>query len=146
MDDWELWPDHAYVPGKTPRHHEGFFDVIRETATADLSSSQLSQSHAFRLGLRYLEDGFYWEAHEVFEPVWMVLPDPSVERRFVQGLIQIANGFLKVEMDRPKAAARLIAIARDLVPESGEGQIMGVELSFVHALLASLDKEMERAL
>jgi hypothetical protein len=95
----DFWTKHAYVPGKTERHPEGAFDAVRATATVDLSRVQLAKSQAFRLGLRYLETGYYWEAHELLEPVWMAQSDPSIERKFVQGLIQIANGSLKMEMD-----------------------------------------------
>jgi hypothetical protein len=146
MEDWEVWPDFAYVPGKTQRHPEGAFDAIRDTAQAGFSPEQLAECHAFRLGLRYLERGYYWEAHEVFEPVWMVLPDPSIERQFVQGLIQVANGYLKLEMDRPKAAVRLVVIAQSLIPAEDAGVIMTVELAGTYRMLASLDAQAKEAL
>lgn len=133
-----IWPEQAYVPGQTPRHPEGLFDAVRDTALPSATVEELAQCPAFRHGLMYQRAGFYWEAHEVFEPVWMVLPEPSVERRFVQSLIQIANGYLKVEMKRPKAAMRLSGIARELLPISRDGAIMGVELWAVHELIDSL--------
>lgn len=145
-EDWEFWPDHAYVPGRTARHNEADFDAIKETAKAGLSADSLAASHAFLMGLRYLDRGFFWEAHEVFEPIWMVLPEPSRERQFVQGLIQIANGFLKLEMERPKAAARLAKIARELVPQENQGAIMGVELMEVHEMIERLKESVKNAL
>lgn len=132
------WPPHAYIPGKTPRHAEDAFDPLRATASAGLDVEQLSTCDAFLVGLAYLRGGFYWEAHELFEPVWMVLPDPSRERAFVQGLIQIANGFLKLKMDRPKAADRLEGIARRHIANAGSGAVMGVERQEVLAMLGSL--------
>lgn len=134
-----FWPAHAYVPAKTKRHAEGLFDAVRDTAHAELTPDQLAQCDAFHHGLLYQQAGYFWEAHEVLEPVWMVLPDPSVERRFVQGLIQIANGYLKIEMQRPKAALRLAKIARDLIPANRKGNVMGVELNKTHELIDSLD-------
>ncbi len=145
MDDREIWPELAYVPGRTPRHPEGTFDAVRDTARAGMTPQQLSECTAFRLGLRYLETGYYWEAHELFEPVWMVLPKASPERQFVQCLIQIANGYLKLKMDRPKAAARLVEITRGLAPggtwgtEDHLGAIMGVEMIWVQTFIDSLD-------
>lgn len=144
--DWEIWPDYAYVPGKTERHPEAAFDSISMTAHAGLPLDQLAQSRAFQLGLKYLEAGFYWEAHELFEPVWMALPDPSIERQFVQGLIQLANGFLKLKMDRPKAARRLYAITRELIPSDTSPVIMGVGVSKVENLLETLDEMLRNAL
>lgn len=128
------WPTHAYVPGKTARHAEDAFDEVRQTARAGLTPKQLAECPAFRLGLRYLGAGYYWEAHELFEPVWMVLPDPSPERQFVRALIQIANGFLKLEMDRPKAAARLEGISRGLLSGIDQGTVMGVDTREIYSL------------
>ena len=141
----DVWPLHAYVPGKTARHAKNAFDSMRETAQSGLSPYQLAQSRAFCVGLTYLKAGFYWEAHEVFEPVWIALPNPSRERQFVQGLIQIANGFLKVKMERPKAAARLEGIARQLVLEEWEDTIMGVDKGEIRAMIDSLNDEIKSA-
>ena len=138
MGQGTSWPSHAYIPGKTARHAEDAFDHLRATAAPDLDASQLSQSAAFLVGLDYLRAGYYWEAHELFEPVWMVLPNPSRERAFVQGLIQIANGFLKLKMDRPKAADRLERIARTLINSAGTGAVMGIKQQDVLEMLDSL--------
>lgn len=132
------WPTHAYIPGKSPRHDEAAFDQLRETATAAQNADELSKSDAFLVGLAYLRGGFYWEAHELFEPVWMALPNPSRERVFVQGLIQIANGYLKLKMDRPNAAGRLEVIARAHIADAGTGAIMGVKEQDVLEMLGSL--------
>jgi len=132
-------PTHIYIPGLTIRHPEGAFDLIRETATDGMTPEQLAQSDAFCTGLRFIRAGYFWEAHEVLEPVWMVLPSPSVERDFVQGLIQIANGLLKIKMDRQKAALRLAKIARDLMPPQDRSHVMGVSLVEIDALIDSLE-------
>lgn len=148
MDKREVWPEYAYVPGRTPRHAEDAFDVVRQTAKANMSPEQLTECTAFRLGLRYLDAGFYWEAHELFEPVWMALPNPSAERQFVQCLIQIANGYLKVKMDKPKAASRLVTIARGLFSNVSSDTddhgraLMGVEKVRVQALIDSLGEQL----
>jgi len=141
-----IWPSHAYVPGKTARHAEDAFDPLRATAQPGMTAMQLSDCAAFRTGLRYLEAAFYWEAHELLEPVWMALPDPGVERRFVQALIQIANGFLKIRMERPKAAARLVGIAVDLLPEAGQGAVMGIDPGDVRRMVDSLQACVSDAL
>lgn len=133
-----VWPTHAYVPGKTARHPEDAFDALRNSVAPGLDAADLSTCRAFLVGLDYLEAGFFWEAHELFEPVWMALPDPSRERAFVQGLIQIANGFLKLKMDRPNAARRLEGIARNHIADAGTGAVMGVERQKVDAMLESL--------
>lgn len=118
--DWR--PSHAYVPGRSPRHPEGLFDPLK----ADVSGASLSDLHrtrAFAAGLGFLADGFFWEAHEVLEAVWMACPEGSAERLLVQGLIQGANASLKARMDRPKAQARLEDMARDLIDAAFAGGV-----------------------
>ncbi len=100
-------PAHAYVPGQTARHPEGWFDPLKDVGADPLDSS------AMRAGLDYLRAGYFWECHEVLEAVWLALPDPSAERHMVQAVIQLANARLKLAMGRPKATLRLCKIVQD---------------------------------
>lgn len=107
--DWR--PEHRYIPGQTPRHPEDLFDDIRNTVH---SCKDLRKCHAMSMGRAFYDDGYYWEAHEVLEAVWLNLGPNSGERYAVQALIQLANGRLKLRMGMPKAAVRLADIAQDL--------------------------------
>ena len=130
-------PPHAYIPGKTARHAEGWFDDIRASVAGAGSETDLANSQAFLTGLNYLEQGYYWEAHEVLEPVWMACPQGSEPRALVQGLIQLANARLKILMDRPKAARRLYAIAWDHLDSIGSETVMGQSIATWRAIIAS---------
>lgn len=134
-------PSHAYLPGQNKRHPEDAFDAIRRTAVKGYTVEQLSNSEAFQAGLKFLDAGFYWEAHEVLEPVWMLLPDNSEERQFVQGLIQLANGCLKLRMGKPKAAQRLVGLARDLISSKQTLNIMTLEVAEVHGWIDALERD-----
>ncbi len=127
MGSKEFQPSHAYIPGLNKRHAEGLFDHIRDTAKSGMSAKVLAQSEAFQTGLRFIEEQYFWEAHEVLEPVWMLLEKFSDERHFVQGLIQLANGLLKMRMNRPKAAHRLAIIALSLVSLGKAEFVMNVK-------------------
>ena len=130
-------PGHAYIPGQTPRHPEGAFDALRETAQPGMSAEALARSPAFCAGLRYLEAGYYWEAHEVLEPVWMALEEGMAERHCLQALIQLANARLKARMGKPRAVARLGAIVLGHLDDcraTGGGEVvMGVALGVIRA-------------
>ncbi len=140
-------PTHAYVPGRTPRHPEGTFDALRDTARAGDTPDALAQSAAFRAGLHYLDTGFYWEAHEVLESVWMALPYGSAERFFVQALIQLANGRLKLVMERPKAALRLALIARDHLGDSlARARVMDQPVATVARAIDDLERQAKNAI
>lgn len=133
-------PTHAYVPGVTERHPENAFDELKNSVSTGQNPSQLEQSDAFCAGLQFFEAGFYWETHELLEPVWMALPEGCEEKQFVQGLIQLANGFLKLRMHRPKAALRLATIVRGLIPADASSTVMTIETKTVLVWIDDLEK------
>jgi predicted metal-dependent hydrolase len=51
----------------------------------------------------------FYEAHESWEDVWNEIDDP--ERRWVQGLIQVATGMHKLVNGRPDVCATLLGKA-----------------------------------
>lgn len=138
-------PEHAYVPGQTPRHAEGRFEHLTATVHQSMSPAQLTQSEAFRTGLVYLRRGYFWEAHELFEPVWMALQAGSDDRRLVQALIQLANAQLKLKMQRPKAAKRLCNMVRGLLATLTGTRVMGLELSQIRAQLEAVEGDVNDA-
>ncbi len=100
-------PPFAYIPGETARHSEDWFDPIKRSVTAAIPPAELHLTEAWITGRAYFDAGYFWECHEVLEPVWMQSPDGSPERDMVQALIQLANARLKLVMKRPRAAWRL---------------------------------------
>jgi len=131
-------PPFAYVPGRTPRHAEGRWDDVRATAWVGMSADELAASPAFRAGLAFFENGYFWEAHEVWEAVWMACAPNSAEHRFVQALIQLANAELKLAMEKPRAALRLCAIAGAHLDEAvagGNAELLGVSVTWVRGRL-----------
>lgn len=112
-------PEWAYVPGQTERHPDGLFDAIRKTVHPGMSEEELAASKAFLFGMTYLDEGYFWEAHEVFEAVWMACRPESAERHAVQALIQIANAALKRKMGQPNAVKRILTIVENRVAQIG---------------------------
>ena len=139
-------PSYAYVPGSNERHPENAFDALTSSVMAGQDSDSLAKCDAFQTGLYFLSEGFYWEAHELMEPVWMALPDDTVERHFVQSLIQLANGSLKLRMGRFKAALRLVGQSRSLLPAESVTRVMGLDVDEVRRWIDSLETEIIFAL
>ena len=48
----------------------------------------------------------YFEAHEVWEDAWR--QEQGARRRFLQGLIQVAAGFVKLQRRQPRGAKALL--------------------------------------
>ena len=59
-----------------------------------------------RPGAELFNQRRFFEAHEAWEPVW--LAEPPEQRLLVQGLIQTAAAFYKLEQGAPRGAAKLL--------------------------------------
>ena len=126
-------PSYPHHPGRNPRPTEGDVIDIARQARSGRTLEDPAVKRAWGYGLFLIQQGFFWEAHEVLEPVWMLAPPNSRERHFLQAYIQLANACLKSEMQRAAAALRLIAIARGHLTEAtastGESDtILGVPI------------------
>lgn len=135
-------PPYAYVPGQTARHDPALFDNLHASVKPGMIPSELVKTAAWQAGWQYLQNGFYWETHEAFEPIWMQTPPNSVERHLVQALIQIANAALKMRMQRPRAVLRLCDLAQAHLTACGTGspEIMSTPLDSVTRMIENLRK------
>lgn len=100
---------HPYVPGVNERHPENAFDDLKADITEGMSESEMGDSLAWHAAQEYRAEGYFWECHEVLEPLWMAAEIGPV-RSYLQAVIQMANAQLKAKMGRPKAVLRLCDI------------------------------------
>jgi uncharacterized protein len=70
-------------------------------------------------GLRLYDAGEFFRAHEEWESVWLLSPEP--EKTFLQGLIQVTAAFHHLQRNNPLGAVRLFKAAlRRLEPYPDE--------------------------
>ncbi|WP_312037309.1 DUF309 domain-containing protein [Mesorhizobium caraganae] len=85
------FPSYAYLPGKHPHPvrdplgHSYQSDPVTVVAVEEALSS-----HAFRWGIDLFNHGYYWEAHEAWEPLWHAAKQSAQHRQFFKGLILLA--------------------------------------------------------
>ncbi|WP_108785417.1 DUF309 domain-containing protein [Falsiruegeria mediterranea] len=103
-----------------------------------MSVFDLAICDAWTAGWTFLEAECFWEAHEVWEAVWLVLPPNSTERRFVQAVIQLANASLKEKMDRPQAVRRLCVACRSGL-NGLPTEVMGIRVVRVLERLSAIE-------
>lgn len=123
-------PAWRHLPGINERPAETRFDNIKSAALPVTEDATAARNPAWRYGLLLLNAGYYWEAHEVLERVWLNAPPNSREQRLVQAVIHVANGALKREMGRSNAARRLAALGRSRFLDafgSRSGRLMGLD-------------------
>ena len=61
-----------------------------------------------RRGIRLNDHGYFWEAQEILEAVWAAAPQGGRERILLRACIQIATANLRLRMQKPHAATRLL--------------------------------------
>lgn len=132
----------AYVPGRTARPPEDTFLDLRKSVTVEMMEDELAASPAWRAGWQFYGAGYFWEAHEVWEPVWMQLPPNSAARHVVQAVIQLANAELKIKMGRLQAAQRLCTLVREHIDRTGGERAMGLCSDDLVALVEKVEKRL----
>ena len=66
---------------------------------------------ALRYGLTLNDRGYFWEAQEILEAVWAAAPQGGRERILLRACILIATANLRLRMQKPHVAARLLGEA-----------------------------------
>jgi predicted metal-dependent hydrolase len=122
-------PPYAHIPGRNPRHSDELFINVKLATPKTTVSETASDNLAWHYGLELIRQGYFWECHEVLEPVWMNAAPNSKEKVLVQAVIQMANAALKRTMAREPATQRLCKIAQELLQRvSDHESIMGVTI------------------
>ncbi len=98
----------------------------------DLSADD---QHALALGLEAYEAGDYFAAHEHWELAWKRAPDP--ERRWIQGLIQLATALFKLSQDKPEGTRKLCERAAPKLADA-PSRLGDVDLATARAHVARL--------
>ena len=140
-------PDHAHVPGFNARHHNELLESVVAMASPITSNNGWRENPAWLYGIRLFNQGFFSEAHEVLERVWMNAQPNSRERHLVQGVVQLANARLKEVAGRTKAAERLFAIAGQCFERTFAGgveSLMGISAGELASQTASPGKTGKR--
>lgn len=103
-------PPYAFVPGVNPHPTA---DVAGHSYHRDRRTPDWRPPHAWADCLPYLQGcdlfnhGYFWEAHEAWEGLWLCCVRDGTQARYLQGLIQAANALLKRRMQQPRAVERL---------------------------------------
>jgi hypothetical protein len=132
-------PAHAHIPGTGTEPDWPPLEAAKALAADTTTDQNWRCNQAYIHGFALLRGGFYWEAHEVWEVVWLNSAPNGLERRQLRALIQIANANLKTVMGRHQAAGRLIDEAeRDLDELAGCDMLMGVSISQARVYLDAM--------
>jgi predicted metal-dependent hydrolase len=96
----------------------------------------------FLKGIEEFNQGLYFECHETLEEIW--LEERGEDRRFYQGLIQIAAGYFKLEQGVPVGAIKLWRMGLEKIEPYGPSY-EGIELESFTALVRANLAKLEAA-
>jgi predicted metal-dependent hydrolase len=103
---------------------------------------ELQDDPRFIKGIEEFNNGLYFECHETLEEIW--LEEHGEERKFYQGIIQIAAGYYKLEQGVPVGALKLWRMGIEKL-QAYSPVYLGVNVdalvAAVSANLAALEKD-----
>lgn len=147
MAQSQTWRE-PFVPGRGEARSVTWLGPLKCGVHDPVDALTWLRARDYLCGLALYEFGYFWEAHEVWEPVWLRCAPNSRERHTVAGLIQLANGCLKLRMGRGKAASRLAAEAARLIGEAGQNgaePVLGVEVVVLAAAVTRFRSTIDGA-
>lgn len=120
------FPSYSYVPGRYPHpfsdpngHSYKLNDISKEREPSSLHlppdlCSGWQELHEYLFGIDLFNHGFYWEAHETWEQLWIKFGRSGREADFLKALIKLAAAGVKARECRPVGVQRHACRARDL--------------------------------
>jgi len=94
----------------------------------------------YLLGIDYYNFAYWWEAHEILEEIWHRVGHRTEQGQFLQGLIQVAAGFLHRFGGRPRQFRIQAETGRERLIKTPD-VYMGVDVAaFVKELDATLEQ------
>jgi hypothetical protein len=95
----KAFPKYRYVPTVNPHpgiHPEGHSYGKPEEKLSYIPPEKWTGNGAYLYGVDLFNHGYWWEAHEAWENVWLTTKKSDLEGQFLQGLIQFSAALLKL--------------------------------------------------
>ena len=103
-------PRWAYVPGETDEAAADYETLAQVSALVPprFQGYVPARHPALRYAITLNDRGYFWESQEIFEALWAAAPQGGRERILLRACILIATANLRLRMQKPHAAARLL--------------------------------------
>ncbi len=104
------FPAYRFIPGQTPhptRDPEGHSYNQEPDPLISFDPDKWHSCEEYLYGIDLFNHGYWWEAHEALEAVWVAAGRRTNTGLFVQGLIQVAVAHLKKFLGFDEVATRM---------------------------------------
>ena len=147
------FPGYRFTPGRdphptaSPHGHSYRAPGTPEERVDCPPPERWGSCEEYLYGCDLYNHGYWWEAHEAWEALWHVPEKGSVQKRFLQGIIQVAACHLKLLLGRRDGVVRLRASSQEHLRAAIQGigglRYMGLD---VRAFQAGADAYLEARL
>ncbi|MEO1497182.1 MAG: DUF309 domain-containing protein [Planctomycetota bacterium] len=120
-------PAYAHTPGNTRRPT----DESAATGVAPLSYDGWQASETHRYAVDLFNAGFWWEAHEAWEALWIAAGRRGPEADCLKAFIKLAAAGVKQREGRDAVVRRHAARCLDLLEPFAEQRKYGISLDAV---------------
>ena len=103
------FPPYAYSGGEFPHprnHPKGHSRGLPETIPQQLDPEKWSTSEVYLHGIDLFNHGYYWEAHEEWEGLWVAAGKKGAISEFLKGLIKLTAAGFKARQGQPEGVLK----------------------------------------
>ncbi|MCP5468226.1 MAG: DUF309 domain-containing protein [Deltaproteobacteria bacterium] len=104
------FPAYRYIPTQTPHpviDPKGHSFGKEEEKVDYIVPEEWKKNSLYLYGIDLFNFGFWWEAHEAWETLWLKTKKFNLEGQFLQGLIQMSAALLKLYQGNTKSFFKL---------------------------------------
>ena len=133
------FPSYRYIPKKSPHptrdpNGHSYKKPIENLTTFDIEQWQTCKVYLY--GIDLFNYGYWWEAHETLERVWVAAGRKTETGMFIQGLIQISAAHLK-HLQGLNATAKQLATTGLEKMKNVNGIYLGIDVSIFQCAVES---------
>lgn len=145
-------PPYSYVPGQAahPKSHPDGHGCPGPQLTASCHTfpAEWSSCELYLWGFDLFNAGYYWEAHEAWEEVWIAAGRKGVAADFLKSLIKLAAAGVKAREGQAagvrRHAQRAQQLATSVAEQTQQGNYAGCELRSLRELAGTVAEAAER--
>lgn len=109
------FPAYAFVPGQQPRHEAQSDRAISVGSKVPTGLTDLIASPQYLYAVDLFNAGYYWEAHEEWEELWVAVGRTGLVADLLKGLIKLAAAGVKCRQGQVNGVARHARRAAELL-------------------------------
>ena len=140
-----LFPAYRYLPFTAGiphprRDQDGHSYGLEDEHLAGFAVADWASCQPYLHGIDLFNHGYWWEAHEALEAVWLAAGQETPAGNFVQGLIQLAAAQLKRFIHQERGA-RLLTESGVAKISVASGTYLGIEITSLIAAVETCLRE-----